>query len=145
MHVQRFIASELEAGKGGRTVQLSHAVLRIALSQAVLWGMVPRSVAKMVRGPRHQLEERRPFSRDEQVAILDAARDEPMGLAVFLVHATGMRISEALGQRWADLDLDTVCCGCAHSSTRSVPNSWTSGPAAADAGSAAAGHRHDAA
>jgi integrase len=106
MHVQRFIASELKAGKGSRTVQLSHAVLRIALSQAVLWGMIPRNVAKLVRGPRHQPEERRPFTRDEQVAILTAARDEPTGLVVFLVHATGMRVSEALGQRWADIDLD---------------------------------------
>jgi hypothetical protein len=81
MHVQRFIASDLEAGEGTRTVQLSHAVLRIALSQAVLWGMVPRNVARMVRGPRHQLAERRPFTRDEQVAILEAARESRRALS----------------------------------------------------------------
>lgn len=33
MHVQRFINDELESGKRRRTVQLSHAVLRIALGQ----------------------------------------------------------------------------------------------------------------
>jgi integrase len=106
MHVQRFINDALEAGKGRRTVQASHAVLRIALGQAVLWGLIPRNVAKLVRGPRYQPTERRPFTRAEQIAILDAAEGERLGVAIFLVHATGMRLSELLGQRWADVDLD---------------------------------------
>jgi integrase len=106
MHVQRFISNELAAGKGRRTVQASHAVLRIALGQAVLWGLIPRNVAKLVKGPRYRPTERRPFTRAEQAAILDAAEHEQMGVAVFLVHATGMRLSELLGQRWSDVDLD---------------------------------------
>lgn len=106
MHVQRFVNTELEAGKGRRTVQSSHAVLRIALGQAVLWGLIPRNVAKLVRGPRYRPTERRPFTQAEQIAILEAAERERAGVAIFLVHATGMRLSELLGQRWADVDLD---------------------------------------
>jgi integrase len=106
MHVQRFINTELEAGKGRRTVQASHAVLRIALGQAVLWGLISRNVAKLVRDPRYRPAERRPFTRAEQIAILDAAERERLDVAVFLVHTTGMRLSELLGQRWADVDLD---------------------------------------
>ena len=106
MNVQRFINDELAAGKGRRTVQLSHAVLRIALGQAVMWGLVPRNVAQLVRGPSYRPTERRPFTHAEQTAILDAARDEDLGVAIFLVHATGMRLSEVLGQRWSDVDLD---------------------------------------
>ena len=106
MHVQRFVNDELAAGKGKRTVQASHAVLRIALGQAVLWGLIPRNVAKLVRGPKYRATERRPFTRAEQIAILDAAERERMGVAIFLVHATGMRLSELLGQRWSDVDLD---------------------------------------
>jgi hypothetical protein len=46
-------------------------------------------------------------TRAEQIAILDAAEHEGMGVAIFLVHATGMRLSELLGQRWSDVDLDS--------------------------------------
>ena len=51
-------------------MQLSHAVLRIALGQAVMWGLVPRNVAQLVRGrhppvggARSTLDRRRPRRR----------------------------------------------------------------------------------
>jgi integrase len=104
-HVQQFIREELATGKGDRTVQLSHNTLRTALKQAELWGLVPRNVARLVT-PRYSLQERRPFTRDEQLRILAAARDDPLYVLVRLAHASGLRQSELLGLQWRDLDLD---------------------------------------
>jgi integrase len=88
-----------------------HAVLRIAPGQAVLWGLIPRNVAKFVKGPRYRAAERRPFTRAEQAAILDAAEHERMGVAIFLVHATGTRLSELLGNAGQTWTSTAACCG----------------------------------
>jgi integrase len=103
--VQRFLREELAAGKGRRTVQLSHAVLRIALGQAEAWGLVRRNVAKLVEGPGVRAAEREPFTPEEQAAILSAARHERLYALFVTGLATGMRLSELLGLRWSDVDL----------------------------------------
>jgi integrase len=104
--VQRFIAHELDAGKGPRTVQMAHNVLRNALGDAMRWGLVARNVASLVRAPSYRPGERRPFTLEEQRAILAAARGDRFFIVVVLAHATGLRQSELLGIRWQDLDLD---------------------------------------
>jgi len=104
-HVQRFLREELEAGKGRRTVEVSHAVLRIALGQAEAWGLVRRNVAKLVEGPGGRATERQPFTLEEQTAILAAAQHERLYPLFVTALATGMRLSELLGLRWADVDL----------------------------------------
>lgn len=103
--VQRFLRDELDAGKGRRTVELSHAVLRIALGQADAWGLVPRNVAKLVEGPGGRAAERRPFTLGEHTKLLDAARSERLFPLVATGLGTGLRLSELLGLRWDDLDL----------------------------------------
>ncbi|MGH8897552.1 MAG: tyrosine-type recombinase/integrase [Egibacteraceae bacterium] len=104
-HVQRFLREELEAGKGRRTVEVSHAVLRIALGQAEAWGLVRRNVAKLVKGPGGRAAEKEPFTIAEQAAILSAARNERLYPLFVTALATGMRLSELLGLRWRDVDL----------------------------------------
>ncbi len=105
-HVQGFLRKELELGKGPRTVQLAHAALRIALGQAESWGLVQRNVAKLVQAPGAKTTERRPFSADERARILHAARSEPLYPLFLTAAATGLRLSELLGLRWQDLELD---------------------------------------
>jgi len=105
-HVQRWIGDELAAGKGPRTVQIAHGTLRLALEQAVLWGLVPRNVARLVKPPAYSAGEQRPFTPAEQAAILDAARSDPLHVMVVLAQATGLRQSELLGLRWSGVDLE---------------------------------------
>lgn len=105
-HVQRWMSDEVAAGKGARTLQIAHSSLRSALEQAVLWGQVPRNVARMVRAPAYSAEEREPFAAAEQAAIMRAARGDRLYVMVVLAQATGLRQSELLGLRWASLDLD---------------------------------------
>ena len=106
MRVQRFLRDELAAGKGRPTVKQALVTLRMALKQAVVWGLVPRNAAALVNGIADKPTERRPFTPDEQRRILDAARDDRLHVMVVLAHATGLRQSELLGVRWTDLDLD---------------------------------------
>jgi len=103
--VERFLSDELASGKGRRTVELSHAVLRIALSQAEAWGLVRRNVAKLVEGPGGKAAERRPFTAAEQAAILRSAKEERLYPLFVTALVTGMRLSELLGLRWQDVNL----------------------------------------
>lgn len=106
MHVQQFVGAQLAAGIGPTAVQQALVTLRLALKQAVLWGMLARNVATVVEGVRIRSPEPEPFTADEQGAILDAARGDRLYLMVVLAYATGLRQSEVLGVRWSDLDLD---------------------------------------
>jgi integrase len=106
MRVQRFLRDELAAGKGRPTVKQSLVTLRMALKQAVVWGLVPRNAAALVDGIADKPTERRPFTADEQRRILQAARSDRLYVMVVLAHATGLRQSELLGVRWTDVDLD---------------------------------------
>lgn len=106
MRVQRFVRDELAADKGRPTVKQALVTLRMALKQAVMWGLVPRNVAALVDGIADKPTERRPFTPDEQRRILAAARSDRLYVMVVLAHATGLRQSELLGVRWTDLDLD---------------------------------------
>jgi integrase len=78
----------------------------MALKQAVAWGLLPRNAAALVEGIAAKPAERRPFTVDEQVAILRAARGDRLYAMVLLAHATGMRQSELLGLCWVEVDLD---------------------------------------
>jgi len=104
--LQRWLREELAAGKGPRTLQIAHSTLRSALEQAVLWGLIPRNVARLVRAPAYSAPEKRPFTVAEQVAILRAARGDRLYVLVVLAQATGLRQSELLGVRWSAIDLD---------------------------------------
>jgi integrase len=48
--VRQFLAALDSAGVGGRTAQLAHAVLRAALEDAMREEIIPRNVARLVRG-----------------------------------------------------------------------------------------------
>jgi integrase len=106
--VQRWMRDELEAGTGAATLQVAHGSLRVALEQAVLWGLASRNVARLVKAPAYSARERRPFSGAEQAAILAAARPDRLYVMVVLAQSTGLRQSELLGLRWSSFDLDGV-------------------------------------
>jgi integrase len=99
------IDKQLRAGKSPRLVQMMQAVLRTALSEAVRLDLVDRNVAKLVRvkAPDNN-RYGRALSFDDAAALLDAAHAGRNGpLFAFLV-TTGLRLGEALGLRWTDID-----------------------------------------
>jgi integrase len=111
-HVRGFLREkETETSARGRplsarTCQLLHAVLRRALEDGVRDELVPRNVAKLVRGPRVVRPEVQPLTVDEAKALLAVAADDRLRSLWLLLMATGLRRGEALALRWADIDLD---------------------------------------
>lgn len=106
-HIRRLYRSMLDAGKSTRTVQYTHTLLKRALTQAVMDGLIPRNAAEAVRPPKLQRDEIQPLNADQVRALLDAADKADDRLATFYAVAvrTGMRPGEMLALRWSDVNL----------------------------------------
>jgi integrase len=92
----------------GRTIHHVHAVLSTALRKAVARGRIPRNVAadadKNLRKPEAKQPET--ISLEQGRRLLARSAPTPIGPLVQLLAFTGLRIGEALGLRWQDVDLD---------------------------------------
>jgi integrase len=100
-----------EKGKelSSRSVDYIHVTLQKALSQAMRDDLIPRNVASGER-PRssHQRgsEEAKALSPAQVRALLMAARGKRYEALYTVAVHTGLRQSELLGLKWADVDLD---------------------------------------
>lgn len=107
-----------KAGVGARTLAIIHARLHRALRQAVLWGVIPRNPADSVEPPRSvyrrpelwTVEQTRKF-----VASLDGT--EWHGTLAALMLGGGLRLGEAMGLRWTDIDFDSAVVSVARTRT----------------------------
>jgi integrase len=104
--VQQFLNDKLAAGLSPRTVQYLRAILRRALGQALKWGLVARNVVTLVDSPRVRRPEVEPFTPDQARAFLAAVQGDRLEALYTVAVALGLRQGEALGLRWADVDLD---------------------------------------
>ena len=89
-----------------RTVQYLRAVLRQALNQALKWDQVSRNVAELATPPRSVHRDARYLNARQAIALLEAARGDRLEALYALALTTGLRQSEVLGIRWADVDLE---------------------------------------
>jgi len=105
-HVRGFIKRKLDDGLSPRTVQISLIVLRRALQQAVKDGLLARNVAKLVDGPRVTQFEGKMLSPEQARTFLDAAKGDRFEALYTVSVSIGLRMGEALGLRWQDVDLD---------------------------------------
>jgi integrase len=106
-HARSLYREKLGSGLSPRTVQYVHLTLHKALKQAVMDGLIPRNVADAVKAPQAHRKEVNPMTPAEVAALLSAASGDRLeALYVTAVH-TGLRRSELLGLKWADIDLDT--------------------------------------
>jgi integrase len=105
--VQHAYTALQDAGLAASSVRLTHRVLHAALKQAVRWGLVGRNVTDLVRAPRPEAREMRTLTAEQLAALFSAtetAGDRLHALWVLLA-TTGLRLGEALGLRWEDVDL----------------------------------------
>lgn len=91
---------------GLRTIGYVHATLRAALEDAVREELLERNVAKLVKVPRPPKAEPQPLGVDEVRTLLSHHRDHRLRALFVVLALLGLRRSEALGLRWADVDLD---------------------------------------
>ncbi|MFB6556888.1 tyrosine recombinase XerC, partial [Streptomyces sp. NPDC056405] len=102
--VRRFLV-RLEKQTTAATAKESHRVLRSALSSACREELIASNVAKLVEPPRTNSRELKPWTLDETLDFLAAARTDPLYAAFVLAIAMGLRRGEIVGLRWADIDL----------------------------------------
>lgn len=106
-HVQAMMSSKSGARLSPRTVAYTRSVLRIALNRALKWGLVQRNAAALTDAPRSVRAERRPLTPEQARAFLAAAEVDRLEGLYRVALALGLRLGEALGLSWTDVDLDT--------------------------------------
>ena len=94
----------LALGYSARTVGHLHALVKQALSQAVLEGIVPRNAAEAVKPPKAPAPEFRPLDTEEVARLLTAAHGSPYEALYVLAVTAGLRRGELLGLMWDDVD-----------------------------------------
>jgi integrase len=105
-HVQG-LYSEMERMKcSPRVRQLTHAVLRRALKQAVKWGLVPRNVCDAVDPPRVPKRTITPLTAEQVRKLLKTATKDRFHALYVLAVGSGLRLGELFGLQWQDVDLE---------------------------------------
>src|SRR5262249_35651053 len=77
-----------------------------ALAQATKWGMIVRNPVPLVDPPYGEHEEPKPLTPEQATALLRVACGHEFEQLYTVMLATGLRIGEALGSRWQDVDLE---------------------------------------
>ena len=106
VHVRGLYREKLDSGLSAATVRKIHSILRKALKQAVMDGLIPRNVCEAVRPPKVERKEITPLDRGQARALLEAVRGDRLEALFLLAVHTGMREGELLGLTWDDVDLE---------------------------------------
>ena len=103
--VQRAYSELLACGLSPRTVLQSHAVLHRALRQARHWGLTNSLATDLVAVPRPRQREMRALSASQLATLLASSRSSHWYPLWVLLGTAGLRIGEALGLKWSDVDM----------------------------------------
>lgn len=117
-HVQRVYNEMAAEGLSGRTVHVTHAVVRQAFAQAVRWRELAVNPADGTVLKRWEQSQKIALTRDQVRAFLKAAESDPLAVFFHVGFATGMRPGELLALRWEDVDLDAPAIAVTHSLER---------------------------
>jgi len=104
--VQAMLARKRAQGLSPRSVAHIRTVLRTALQQAVRWGVLARNVAALAEPPRVPDRQVEAMAPEEAAGILRAVAGTRIEGLVTVALYIGLRSGEALGLRWADVDLE---------------------------------------
>ena len=105
--VQEFMANKLGAGNSPALVRYLRVVLRAGLGRAVKEEKLALNVAALASPPQVPKSKLEPFSIEEAKKFLDAASGHRLEPLFTTALAIGLRIGEALGLQWPDVDLDS--------------------------------------
>lgn len=104
-HVRALVRGLEGRGLSMRTATLARDVLRIALSSAVADQLIARNVATLVRRPKGRRREWPTLTPEQGRALLDTLRGGRLETVITTGLALGLRVGEALGLQWANIDL----------------------------------------
>jgi hypothetical protein len=107
--IQECYGRLLRRGYAAGTVRTTHAVVHGALRHAVTkWRMLPFNPADGAEPPRRTHTERRWLTYEEfdQLQVAGEAAGDRLSALWVLAFTTGMRIGEATGLMWPDIDIE---------------------------------------
>src|SRR5262249_52921995 len=105
---QRWLTQQKEAYGARRRIALAHACLRSALSEARRLQHVSINAAELVKVPRP--EKKRPIvplTVEEAQKFLAVGKRHRFNALFTVALACGLRLGEATGLRWDDIDLES--------------------------------------
>ena len=105
--IQRWLTQHKEEHGPRRRIALAHAVLRSALAEARRLQLVSINAAELVKVPKPKARPIAPLTVDEAAAFLTAADTHRLGALFSVALACGLRLGEACGLVWQDVNLET--------------------------------------
>jgi integrase len=107
-HIQKHIRIIRDQGLKPETIKFHHAVIHKALQTAVKWGLLYRNAADGVDAPKKGHTARPTWDDSEVRQFLDTAKNSVYYALFHTALFTGMRRSELLGLKWADVELGKI-------------------------------------
>ncbi len=104
--IQGAYAALLRRGLSRRSVEQAHAVLHCALRQALLWGLMGRNPTEAVVVPRGARREMKTLTDDQVRLLFETTEGSRLHALWVLLVTTGLRLGEALGLTWPDIDFN---------------------------------------
>jgi integrase len=105
--IQRWLTQHKTEHGARRRVALAHAVLRSALSDAKRMQLVSINAAELVKVPKPKSREIKSLTVEQASAFLAVASKHRLGALFSVALACGLRLGEATGLSWDDVDLTT--------------------------------------
>jgi integrase len=106
-HLEKLYARMMENGSSAGTAHQAHRTMRTALNEALRRGHIVRNPAVLAKPPRLTDAEIEPLTIEEVQRLLATAAHNRNSARWALALALGLRQGEALGLKWADVDLAT--------------------------------------
>ena len=109
--VQRWLNEHKQRDGARRRITLAHATLRSALEEAKRLQLVGINAATLVKVPQPKERPIVPLTVEQAATFLKVANQHRLGALFSVALACGLRLGEATGLRWDDVDLTTgeVC------------------------------------
>ncbi len=105
--VRRWLFQQKDAYGARRRITLAHATLRSALSEAQRLQLVTINAAALVKVPRPAKRLIAPLTLEQARVFLVGASTHRLGALFSVALACGLRLGEATGLKWDDVDLST--------------------------------------
>jgi integrase len=106
--VQRWLNQHKAEHGARRRIALAHAALRSALADAQRLQLVTINAATLVKVPKSSSRRAiAPLTLDQASAFVKVASDHRLGALFSVALASGLRLGEATGLRWEDVNLET--------------------------------------
>ncbi|MDQ6944757.1 MAG: site-specific integrase [Actinomycetota bacterium] len=126
--VQSSYAALLDQGFSKRTVEKTHAVLHRAMDQAMHWGLTARNPTELVNPPRPVRREMTALTGSQLAQLLRVTEGSRWYPLWVLLGTSGLRVGEALGLLWKDVDMDAGRLAVRHTLQRQPGRGFVLGP-----------------